>query len=561
MNGAILLSLSAAALVFTGCMRSQEPVPTVVLGGGGGATEETNGAMIGRIYNADGTPASYASIFVRPPDFLKDTIRSNEEGRAPDTRTDKNGFFKLDSLGYGSKNVEVQDECGNGLLIHVDLVPEGSVRDPQDTLRPDGAVTGTLAPIPGVAVSGYVQVYGLDKVVHANAAGRFSIRDLPVGDYRLQLVSPVAGWAYQQPMAVSVIANRTLDLGLLAPRKFGSENYADWGHARALFLNTQDAGIADTLVTFPLLVRLNSGNFDFRESNGRDIRFSAADGSPLAYEIERWDSAAAVAEIWVDLDTLWGGSRGHSIDMFWGNPAAADFSRGEAVFKDYAGVWHMQANPTDSGVSTFADASPMKNHGLGDAGSNPRSGIVGMSTAFASGQSIFVPGESSLEPAGRLTLSGWVNTKSLDGNGAEIATFGDTYGLRMNEYGNPQFYIFTDSAWTGNAPSSRSHWNTLSAERTDLNDHLWHYVAAVWDGESMRLYFDAVEVVNRPLAEKPAYVLGNGFRMGRQWSGRSGLDFNGRMDEFRLSGKAFSPGRIKADYENQNPNSGLVEFR
>jgi len=53
---------------------------------------------------------------------------------------------------------------------------------------------------------------------------------------------------------------------------------AEWPYAKQLYLNTSASGanVPGTVENFPVLVRLNSGNFDFSQAqkNGNDIRFN-----------------------------------------------------------------------------------------------------------------------------------------------------------------------------------------------------------------------------------------------------------------------------------------------
>src|SRR3954470_15000333 len=74
--------------------------------------------------------------------------------------------------------------------------------------------------------------------------------------------------------------------------------YPDWRHSGTItVLTTADganlpAGAA--VEGFPLLVNLDKDWFDFQQARpqGEDIRFSTATGTPMAYEVEKWDAAA-----------------------------------------------------------------------------------------------------------------------------------------------------------------------------------------------------------------------------------------------------------------------------
>jgi hypothetical protein len=125
--------------------------------------------------------------------------------------------------------------------------------------------------------------------------------------------------------------------------------YADWRHSGTFFILTtlEGANLPATASedNFPLLVRLDGDWFDFSQAQakGDDIRFAAATGAPLAYQIEQWDPAAGTASVWVRIPNIRGNAR-QELKMYWGKADAASESRGEAVFNasnGYLSVWHM----------------------------------------------------------------------------------------------------------------------------------------------------------------------------------------------------------------------------
>ena len=86
----------------------------------------------------------------------------------------------------------------------------------------------------------------------------------------------------------------------------------DWTTRRAFTINTAEsgAGIKETQVNVPVLIRLHTGNFDFLGANpdGSDLRFVAGDDkTPLNFQIEKFDSTAEQALIWVQVPRLEGG--------------------------------------------------------------------------------------------------------------------------------------------------------------------------------------------------------------------------------------------------------------
>lgn len=66
------------------------------------------------------------------------------------------------------------------------------------------------------------------------------------------------------------------------------------------------SGLSDKpMFNFPILIQLNEGNFDFTlaQSDGSDLRFAATDSPAgddwLAMQIERYDSVAKTAQVWI----------------------------------------------------------------------------------------------------------------------------------------------------------------------------------------------------------------------------------------------------------------------
>jgi hypothetical protein len=78
----------------------------------------------------------------------------------------------------------------------------------------------------------------------------------------------------------------------LALLQTAAAQYPGWQHSGSLYILTTPE-VANLPATaseenFPLLVRLDKDWFDFSQakSNGDDLRFASAAGTPLAYQIE-----------------------------------------------------------------------------------------------------------------------------------------------------------------------------------------------------------------------------------------------------------------------------------
>jgi len=143
-----------------------------------------------------------------------------------------------------------------------------------------------------------------------------------------------------------------------------ADDFSPWKYASDVNLNTTGLGVSGDVAGFPVLIRLSGTTFTpsiFSQANsdGSDIRFSKSDHvTALPYQIERWDFANSVAEIWVKVDVTGATNGGQTqIRMYWGNSGATSQSNGANVFNNgYLGAYHL--NETGSNTPNgYADAT------------------------------------------------------------------------------------------------------------------------------------------------------------------------------------------------------------
>lgn len=549
------LSMLAMLVALMGC----DLMSTRVADGGG--SEATNGNLAGTAVHADGAVAAWSSVILRPVNHLRDTSKVEREV-IPDALADGNGRFSIAAIPPGAYTMEIRDGKGLASVRSVFAVAGKSEVLSPDTLRPTGTVNGMLGSIPGFAVPGYVRVYGLELLVRADSTGRFTLGSLPLGRHRIQAVAAQAGWSYPDQTVDLHSSRDTVDLGILPLQNFMDEDYLKWAGSRKLRIDAE--GIADTLPDFTVLIRLDSGNFDFASADGGDLRFSDAAGRHLAYEVESYSRTRRRAAIWVRLDTLYGGTGDRFINMHWGKAGAPDFSEGKRAFPHADGLWHLDAESlagAGGGGSErhFPDASPAGNHGKGDA--HPvETSAQGPGISVTGGQQVVFADPSAFSPARQFAFSAWFRAGESDTAGGEIGSMADNYGLRLREDGSLYFFMVDDGQWQPGQPVTAGSWKQCSVLDTNLIDDRWHHAAAVFDGAFMRVYLDGTEAARVPHAGKTVYPFKGGFRIGRHGFGTHDKDFRGSLDEFRYSRTAWSAGRIKADFENQKPDSRLIRF-
>lgn len=105
-----------------------------------------------------------------------------------------------------------------------------------------------------------------------------------------------------------------------------------WNYRREITVTEQSGS---TLTNYPVLVPLNSSNFDFSKANsdGSDIRFTDTSDNLLDYWIEEWDSTGETAKIWVKVPSI-PASGTVTIYMYYGNSGATSESNFSTAFSN-----------------------------------------------------------------------------------------------------------------------------------------------------------------------------------------------------------------------------------
>jgi hypothetical protein len=338
----------------------------------------------------------------------------------------------------------------------------------------------------------------------------------------------------------------SLFISLLALWPMGaSAQYSDWKQSGSMFILTtpEGANLAATATEkdFPLLLRLHKDFFDFSQAktNGEDIRFSLTDNTPLAYQIEQWDTTNGTATIWVKVPTITGNAR-QEIKMHWGNAAANSESSGTAVFNatnNFAAVIHMNATIHDEvGVITPVDA-----------GTTLSDGVIGKSRHFSKGKGVNCGAEIKTFPSGASPHSSeaWFKAKMTN---TTILAWGVPAGqgkVVMNLASPPHISM---DCWFGGA-------NIKGDTTIPMSE--WVHVVHTYDGTKARLYVNGVldhtdGNNNMKIPDTASFYIGG-------WKQVSGnYDFDGDIDEVRISKVARSADWVKLSYENQKPMQTLV---
>jgi len=523
----------------------------------GGTSDTSNIRFAAVMHESDGRFAAGASVRLRSSDYLSATngISLLVSATSRETVTNDSGYFCLDNLAAGSYSIEINNRTTAASLLRFvidsDKETVTSAKDTlSDTLKPYALVNGHVEINKGDNSQYYCQIYGLERTVEIDSSGNFAFTDLPQGEYRVRIVSLDTVLTPSTEHTISVSSGTTTEIP-----------FASWRFSKRCVLNTSETGanVCGTVTGFPVLVRLDSSNFDFSTaaSNGSDIRFTSPEGKELPCEIERWDSDAESAQLWVAVDTVNGNDNSQYILMFWGNAQVSDGVMSSAVFdtsRGFQGTWHM----SDLTSGTAGDATGNRQSGsLTNVASV--AGIAGFAGSF-DGASSYISLDSTTDGAldfaanSDFTISAWVCADSFP------------YDQFIIGKGNYQYHIkIKESQWffACFAADSTDGWQRTNYPVTAKT---WQHVTGVRQGEKQYLYVDGTCVdstIDFLASDSLVTAIVSDVEFGRKNDPQSNeyQYFNGKIDEICFSNKSRNADWIMLSFMNQKSDGKLVEIK
>lgn len=319
-----------------------------------------------------------------------------------------------------------------------------------------------------------------------------------------------------------------------------TEDYTTWTYKGNIKVDTTSSGydVTNNVTNFPMLVRLNSSNFDFTKAmtNGEDIRFSDSNGNQLFYEIERWDSVNQLAEVWVKLDTVLGNNNTQYFTMYWGKSGSVTQSSGPDVFSPTNGfggsfssvVYHFKTN------GDYTDSTVNSNTATATGAITWDNGVIGSSSMINDASNEALYPSTDVVIGSNWTISSWFKYPLPTGAWQTLArgTVGDHHilvqsNLNLGAYDNTTNQ-FKDSGYDINVLSNG-----------------FHYITAVQNGTDIKFYIDGVYVGFVSFTTTRAInTLGN-FTNDQPF---------GTIDEVRVDSVSRDADYIKLSYETQKPN-------
>lgn len=319
--------------------------------------------------------------------------------------------------------------------------------------------------------------------------------------------------------------------------------FEEWQHSGSMYILTTPDGAdlaeGSRVKDFPLLVRLNADHFPFAKAkkDGSDLRFSM-NGKALPFEIERWDSKAGSASIWIRIPEILGNSQ-QELRLHWGNAKAGNVSDGKTVFNEsngYVGVWHM-ANKVEDATGNLDSK---------DTGTEPKAGQIGGGRYFPGNKGIFLGTEIQSLPAGSAPHSTQLWFRSEVANATMLG-----WGVEKGQgkvhvkYASPSTVRFDCYFSNGNArapiPGRSKGWT-----------HAFH----TYENGQSALYINGEKLDEGNPQATPMNIP----QPARMWIGGwyNRYSYVGDLDEVRVSNVARPEDWIRLEYENQKAGQTLV---
>jgi biopolymer transport protein ExbB len=322
----------------------------------------------------------------------------------------------------------------------------------------------------------------------------------------------------------------------------------DWPYRKQITVDASAAAanIAGSADDVPVLIRLSLANFQYFNNlkpDGSDLRIIADDDStPLAFHIERFDSQAQIALIWVLLPKMSGGGK-TSFYLYYGNSSASTAADVAGTYDSrQVLVYHFgppKGSPQDA---THYKSDPT----AFNATVNPAS-LIGAGASFSGSQTIVVPatGATHLTAAQGYTVSAWVRFAAAQSAADVVQLSGSGRQLILGIAGTQAFARYQDGSA---APVS-------VRQTTQLTTGDWHHLALTVGSGQLTLYVDGAQAARA--AAQAADIAGT-LTIGGSADGKG--YFTGDMDELEISDLARSADWLKAAATSQGMMATLVAY-
>ena len=318
---------------------------------------------------------------------------------------------------------------------------------------------------------------------------------------------------------------------------------ASWTYRRQITIDHTKVATSSSLSNFPVLFSVTDSEFKYTSYGGKvgttggtDILFTSSDGTTkLSHQIDKYASSTGETVAWVKIPTL-SAVTDTVLYMYYGNSGAADQQDTANVWdSNYKLVWHLA-----DGVTLAApDSTSNANNGTVSSATATTGKIGGGGNFSGSSQEITRANTASIGVgAGDSTVSAWFYVNAY----ASAAAVYD-----KGASGSRDYSFFISSATGGHIAYGNSGGSGWTG--TSFTSGTWHYLTIVQTGGVATVYLDGIQNFTKAVivAANTSATLslgGNPSTGGSYW--------NGKLDEFRVSGAVRGSDWIQTEYNNQS---------
>ena len=318
-----------------------------------------------------------------------------------------------------------------------------------------------------------------------------------------------------------------------------------WGYRKKITLATSNYLSGNITNDHVIYVKQTAADTDFWnhvQSDGRDVRFAAADGSTeLKFYFQRFDDGNQLMDAWVKVTDTFTSDSNVDIYMYYGNAGASDAQDAANTLTNYLAVYHSDegtgttvsdkigtysATATDSAIW---DTSTQK---LGTAGLNPAGSYTASNATFLD------------TPPANLSFSFWFNPAVA------------AYKLLISKENDAPHYNFIEVTYN---PTSNFRYN-LAYDGTDwvliteatYPVGTWYHVITTWNTSGGAILFVDGVVGVQDGTLKTVMEAGTRYNFTIGGYGGGGTIINGKMDEVKVMNVGIDTNEAMLLYHSEN---------
>ncbi len=230
-----------------------------------GATTETTNGIVGRICNSDNTPAPYTIVSLLPNDHNPVTDTSANSTSIDTTNSD--GEFTFKNIAPGTYTIIARNATAmvGALIRNIDVSEDSLTALHPANLDNTGSVATSFKKLGSTTEKSYIYIPGTDIYSFVKDEEMIILDNIPAGSFHEIILSRADG------EKTNILQKEII----IQPEQTVFIDNPLWKYNRKITLNTSSSGasINSDLYNFPVLIRLNSTNFNFSQAQpeGRDL--------------------------------------------------------------------------------------------------------------------------------------------------------------------------------------------------------------------------------------------------------------------------------------------------